>query len=863
MQTVAHQAAAAGPASLDHRRVGLLHWTVAALLSLGLAACGGKEKAPAPPATSATAVIGPAGGTLTGPDGVQVTVPPGALSQATTIGIARSSAGAPAAPEAYPLSGRPVYELTPHDLLFSVPVTIRAPIGSAPGTELLMASPGQAWTATSFTSANGIAEWQRNSFSWLVGVGCTVPVSMIGDPWWCQQGRSVAQIAATPAGAMTQTKAPPDPANGAFGSYRVDQPASLQLSAVVRVPGNCFNVSVEFLRRRWAPPLAWTSPSVLAQTQTIATQSPAMTQAAGTNALTGTASVTVPFSHLDGGQNQFVMVTSYDCPGVTFTPVAGGPDSYTWDPGTTVHRELRGDAIIVEGNVPAPTVFYAIGGAVNGLSGSGLILQDNGGDDLRVLADGSFAFATPVGAGTPYAVTVLTQPSNPAQVCTVQNGSGTASANVTNVAVTCVAAQGPKSWRGAGLLESIDEGAASEARVAFDGAGNAMAVWTQLTAATGKSHVWARRYLPATGWGTAEPIQAATTGDGFGPQVAFKANGDALVVWQQIDGSLGNVWLRPFTASTSSWGTATLVSGGTVNAGSPQLAIDPGGNAMVAWPEGTFAAGVHVRARRLDASLGWGGVVPLDSAPNYANEPRVTIDASGIATVVWLEDDAAGTGSDVWANRFVPGTGAGTGWGTATLLETIDGSTSRPAIASDAAGNVLVTWSQSDATTFTSALYFNRFSAGQWGTATVVRSGEPYAFDGDLAMNATGDAVAVWQEDNGQDGASAWGSRYVAGAWGTPQRIDDGVTLGAVSPQVGIDAGGNAVAVWSKGGRMKSNRADAVTGWGTLEDIDSATGGGADRPRLAVDGSGNAIAVWERPGTAVTPGADLWTNLLK
>lgn len=837
--------------------------TIAALLSLLLAACGGKEEAPAPPATSATAVIGPAGGTLTGPDGVQVVVPPGALSQATTIGIARSSAGAPPALEAYPLSG-PVYELTPHDLLFNVPVTIRAPIGSAPGTELLMASPGQSWTATSFTSANGIAEWRLNSFSWLVGAACAVPVGMFDDPWWCHHGRSVAQVAATPAGAMTQIKASPDPANGAFGSYRVDQPASLQLSALVKVPGNCFNVSVQFLRRRWTPPLNWTSPSVLAQTQTIATQSPAMTLSTVTSDLTGTASVTVPFSHLDGGQNQFVMVTSYDCPGVKYSPTPGGGlDTASWDPSKTVHRRLRGDAIIVEGNIPAPTVFYTVGGAVSGLLGSGLVLQDNGGDDLRVSADGNFTFATPVGAGLPYAVTVLTQPSSPAQVCTVQNGSGTASANVTNVAVSCVAAQVPKSWRGAGLLESIDEGDASEARVAFDGAGNAMAVWSQLTVATGKSQIWARRYLPATGWGTAEPIQAATSGDGWGPQVAFKTNGDALVAWQQIDGSLGNVWIRPFTASTSSWGTAALVSGGTVNAGSPQLAIDPGGNAMVVWPEGTFAAGVHVRARRLDASLGWGGVVPLDSAPSYANDPRVTLDAAGIATAVWVEENAAGTGSDVWAKRFVPGTGTGTGWGTATLLETNEGRTSRPAIASDAAGNVMVTWSQSDATSFTSAIYFNRFSAGQWGTATVVRSGEPYAFDCILAMNAAGDAVAAWQEDNGGDGASAWASRYLAGAWGTPQRIDDGVTLGAVSPQVGIGASGNAVAVWSKSGRIKSNRADAVTGWGTVEEIDPVTGSNADRPRLAVDAAGNAIAIWERAGTGVTPGADLWTNLLK
>ncbi len=82
-------------------------------------------------------------------------------------------------------------------------------------------------------------------------------------------------------------------------------------------------------------------------------------------------------------------------------------------------------------------VTYTIGGSVSGLSGAGLVLQNNGGDNLTVESNGAFTFATPIASGAAYAVTVLTQPSNPAQTCTVTNGSGTAIANVTNVQVTC------------------------------------------------------------------------------------------------------------------------------------------------------------------------------------------------------------------------------------------------------------------------------------------------------------------------------------------------------------------------------------------------------------------------------------------
>ena len=78
---------------------------------------------------------------------------------------------------------------------------------------------------------------------------------------------------------------------------------------------------------------------------------------------------------------------------------------------------------------------YTVGGTVSGLSGT-VVLQDNGGDNLSVSANGSFTFATALVSGAPYAVTVKTNPSG--QTCTVASGSGTVgSANVTNVAVTC------------------------------------------------------------------------------------------------------------------------------------------------------------------------------------------------------------------------------------------------------------------------------------------------------------------------------------------------------------------------------------------------------------------------------------------
>jgi hypothetical protein len=84
-------------------------------------------------------------------------------------------------------------------------------------------------------------------------------------------------------------------------------------------------------------------------------------------------------------------------------------------------------------------VTATIGGTVSGLvANTSVILQNNGGDSLTVTANGPFTFKTAVTGADIYAVTVLTQPINPNQICTVTGGSGTASANVTTVAVNCV-----------------------------------------------------------------------------------------------------------------------------------------------------------------------------------------------------------------------------------------------------------------------------------------------------------------------------------------------------------------------------------------------------------------------------------------
>ncbi|MCZ8154726.1 MAG: beta-propeller fold lactonase family protein [Leptospira sp.] len=79
------------------------------------------------------------------------------------------------------------------------------------------------------------------------------------------------------------------------------------------------------------------------------------------------------------------------------------------------------------------TPSYTISGTISGLLSSDLVLQNNGSEEQVIsYAATSFSFPTKV---TDYLVTVKSQPRY--YTCTVANGSGRASSDVTNVTVSC------------------------------------------------------------------------------------------------------------------------------------------------------------------------------------------------------------------------------------------------------------------------------------------------------------------------------------------------------------------------------------------------------------------------------------------
>ena len=106
----------------------------------------------------------------------------------------------------------------------------------------------------------------------------------------------------------------------------------------------------------------------------------------------------------------------------------------------------------------------AISGNLSGLaSGTTVVLQDNGTDNLTLSANGAFTFPTRLSSTTPYAVTVLTQPVG--QTCTVQSGSGSTDSSADSIdtlSVTCsstASVGGTVSGLASGTAVTLSDGA--------------------------------------------------------------------------------------------------------------------------------------------------------------------------------------------------------------------------------------------------------------------------------------------------------------------------------------------------------------------------------------------------------------------
>lgn len=398
-------------------------------------------------------------------------------------------------------------------------------------------------------------------------------------------------------------------------------------------------------------------------------------------------------------------------------------------------------------------------------------------------------------------------------------------------------------WGMAGLVETDNAGDASQPQIGVDANGNAIAVWYQDDGT--RNNIWSSRYAPGSGWSVPELVETDNAGDAYAPQISVDANGNAVAVWHQDDGTRYNILSNRYTAG-SGWGTAELIE--SDNAGDaqfPQVSVNSSGHAIAVWQQDN-GSGYNIWSNRYIPGSGWGTAELVETATGTTTPPDVGMDANGHAIAVWSQHD--GTRYNVVANVYT----AGAGWGAATLIEASNNGAPHgfsPRIAVNQSGNAVAVWFQSDGTR--QSIYANRYTAGSgWGAEQLIESdntGNAYAPK--VIINENDDAIAVWHQYDGTSYNIKANSYASGGGWGTETAIDNS-TANGYYPEVAMDASGHALVVWYQNDGIAdsiwANRFIAGAGWGTATLIETEGPGDAVEPVIAMNGKGHAVATWSQ-----------------
>jgi hypothetical protein len=321
--------------------------------------------------------------------------------------------------------------------------------------------------------------------------------------------------------------------------------------------------------------------------------------------------------------------------------------------------------------------------------------------------------------------------------------------------------------------------------------------------------------FPATavaGW--QHPVMISPPGGlGSYPQVAFDRNGDATAVWQELQSASPAdyvVMSSSRSAGSSGWTRPVVLSQPGQAALFPRIAIDPSGGAVVVWESGGISQLSNppppsVQASfRASASGAWTRPVQLSGAGVDTAMAKVGIDAHGDAVALWFTTERE-------VNRIEAGSGS--------------------------------------------------LSAGAWLAPVQLGADRRRLINPQLAVNPGGTAVATWEvvtgggpvSPRGQTNAVLATVKPAGRAWLRPVRLGTETDLPLQSsasfefpgPHVAIDAKGDAIVVWRAKGR-KAPIAEASsrrTGrrCGRAAPISQTP---ALTPHVAMDARGDATVVW-------------------
>ena len=294
------------------------------------------------------------------------------------------------------------------------------------------------------------------------------------------------------------------------------------------------------------------------------------------------------------------------------------------------------------------------------------------------------------------------------------------------------------------------------------------------------------------------------------PQVAMDGKGNAIIVWHQNDGKKsqifksehrGGVWTHP-------GGLSDNISPDGQDASSPQVAMDNDGNAIIVWRQ-LDGANYQIFMSEYRGGV-WthpGGISDNISPDGQeADNPQVAMDNNGNAIIVWKQYEGSSS-NQIFMSEYRNGV-----WihpqNISDYISIVHQNAHDPQVAMDDNGNAIIVWMQWDGAN--DQIFMSEYRRGAWkhpaSRSDNISPDKQSAYLPQVAMDNNENAVIVWQQIDGSK-RQIFKSECWGGVWKHPDGLSDNISPDGqegLAPQVAMDDNGNAVIVWQQFDGLKN-----------------------------------------------------------
>jgi hypothetical protein len=400
-------------------------------------------------------------------------------------------------------------------------------------------------------------------------------------------------------------------------------------------------------------------------------------------------------------------------------------------------------------------------------------------------------------------------------------------------------------WHSPMKLPRLGQGHTVEPYVVVDSGGEAVAVWKR----SGPYGSVIQSAARPTGGTWSAPVNISPTGKrlkSFQPQIAVSAAGEVLAVWAHFQGGHEAVAQSAARRPDGTWSAPITLSRTSGEVQRPAIAIDDAGEAIAVWE--VFEGDRIVQSATRATTGTWSAPISLTPKGMESGGSEIAMNDAGEAVVLW-DTRLARSLREVTKTTFhSPG---GT-W--SAPVKVVEGRVAEiaPAIAISPTGEAIVIWErfrERSGREYSRIESASHPAGGAWSKPTnLAGKGGPSFEAPAIAIGPDGEAVAVWTRSIGPLRTSIQSaSRLPGSAWTSPVDVYQAHAYELPHLAVAIDAAGDTVAVWQEEQKAIQSASRSPTGvWSDVSNL--VRPGQTLFPQIDISPAGEAAAIWDGSG---------------